>query len=47
MASGPRGRRYSDEFKSDVVALVRRSGRPIAHIAKELGCRSRSRPSSA
>ena len=37
MASGPRGRRYSNEFKSDAVALVRRSGRPIAHIAKELG----------
>ena len=37
MASGPRGRRYSDEFKADAVALVRRSGRPIAHIAKELG----------
>jgi transposase len=37
MASGPRGRRYSEEFKSDAVALVRRSGRPVAHIAKELG----------
>ena len=32
-----RGRRYSNEFKSDAVALVRRSGRPIADIAKELG----------
>jgi transposase len=32
-----RGRRHSEEFKADAVALVRKSGRPIAQIAKELG----------
>lgn len=37
MASGPHRIRYTDEFKSDAVALVRRSGRPISHVAKELG----------
>ena len=38
MASGPKGRtRYSDEFKADAVELVRRTGRPISHVAKELG----------
>ena len=37
MASGRRGRPYSDEFKSDAVALVHSSGRPIAQVAKELG----------
>lgn len=29
--------RYPAEFRSDVVALVRSSGRPIAPVAKELG----------
>ena len=37
MASGRRGRPYSDEFKSDAVALVHSSGRPIAQVAKEFG----------
>ena len=37
MASGPHRARYTEEFKSDAVALVRRSGRPISHVAKELG----------
>ena len=32
-----RGRRHSEEFKADAVALVRKSGRPIAEVAKELG----------
>jgi transposase len=32
-----RGRRYNEEFKTDAVALVRKSGRPVAHVAKELG----------
>jgi transposase len=32
-----RGRRYSEEFKADAVALVRKSGRPVAQVAKELG----------
>jgi transposase len=32
-----RGRRHSEEFKSDAVALVRKSGRPVAQVAKELG----------
>ena len=32
-----RGRRYSEEFKADAVALVRKSGRPVAQLAKELG----------
>ncbi len=32
-----RGRRHSEEFKADAVALVRKSGRPIAQVAKELG----------
>ncbi|MDA8070224.1 MAG: transposase [Actinomycetota bacterium] len=30
-------KRYSDEFKADAVALLRRSGRPIAEVARELG----------
>ncbi len=30
-------RRYSAEFKSDAVALLRTSGRPIAEVARELG----------
>ena len=29
--------RYSDEFKADAVALVNKSGRPVAQVAKELG----------
>ena len=32
-----RGRPYSEEFKADAVALVHKSGRPIAQLAKELG----------
>ncbi len=32
-----RGRRHSEEFKADTVALVRKSGRPVAQVAKELG----------
>ncbi len=41
MATGPKGRaRYSDEFKADAVELVRRTGRPISHVAKELGAGS-------
>ncbi len=32
-----RGRPYSEEFKADAVALVRKSGRPVAQVAKELG----------
>lgn len=30
-------RRYSAEFKSDAVALLRTSGRSIAEVARELG----------
>lgn len=30
-------RSFSDEFKRDAVALVRDTGRPIAHVADELG----------
>jgi transposase len=30
-------RRYSDEFKADAVALVRKSGRPVRQVAQELG----------
>jgi transposase len=37
MGKGSRGRRYSDEFKADAVALFRRSGRSIKAVAKELG----------
>jgi transposase len=34
----PRPRRgFTKEFKRDAVELVRSSGRPIAHIARELG----------
>jgi transposase len=34
----PRTRReFTTEFKRDAVELVRTSGRPIAHIARELG----------
>jgi transposase-like protein len=28
---------FTPEFRRDAVALVRSSGRPIAHIARELG----------
>jgi transposase len=37
MAKRPTNRRYTEEFKADAVALVRRSGRPIAEVARELG----------
>lgn len=30
-------RRYTPEFKSDAVALLRSSGRSIAEVARELG----------
>lgn len=30
-------RRYTDEFKSEAVQLVRDSGRPVAQVARELG----------
>jgi transposase-like protein len=34
----PRTRReFTTEFKRDAVELVRTSGRPIAHIARDLG----------
>jgi transposase len=29
--------KYTDEFKRDAVDLVRSSGRPINHVARELG----------
>jgi transposase len=29
--------KYTDEFKRDAVGLVRSSGRPINHVARELG----------
>lgn len=29
--------RYSEEFRADAVALVRKSGRPVAQLARELG----------
>ncbi len=36
--SSNRSRRsFSDEFKRDAVALVRETGRPITHVADELG----------
>ena len=35
---GETRRRWSAEFKRDAVALVRSSGRPIADVARELGC---------
>jgi transposase len=35
---GDTRRRWSPEFKRDAVALVRSSGRPIADVARELGC---------
>src|SRR2546421_2134799 len=35
---GETRRRWSPEFKRDAGALVRSSGRPIAEVAKELGC---------
>lgn len=31
-------RKWSPEFKRDAVALVRSSGRPLADVARELGC---------
>ncbi len=39
-----RGRRHSEEFKADAVALVRKSGRPVAQVAKSSG--STIRPSA-
>ena len=30
-------RKFTPEFKRDAVELVRSSGQPVAHIAKELG----------
>lgn len=30
-------RRYTDEFKSEAVQLVRDSGRPVAQVAREVG----------
>jgi transposase len=32
-----RRRQFTAEFKRDAVELVRTTGRPIAHIAAELG----------
>jgi transposase len=32
-----RPRQFTEEFKCDVVEVVRSSGRPIAQIARELG----------
>jgi transposase len=29
--------KYTEEFKRDAVDLVRSSGRPINHVARELG----------
>jgi transposase len=47
-----RRRQFTPEFKRDAVELVRATGRPIAHIAAELGIydstlgRGSSRPRS-
>jgi transposase len=30
-------RRFTDEFKSEAVRLIRESGRPVAQVARELG----------
>src|SRR3972149_4599010 len=30
-------RRFTAEFKEEAVALVRRAGRPVAEVARELG----------
>lgn len=35
---GQHRRQFSPEFKLDAVELVRSSGRPVAQVAKELGC---------
>jgi transposase len=35
---GRQRRQFSPEFKRDAVDLVRSSGRPIADVARELGC---------
>ncbi len=35
---GRHRRQFSPEFKRDAVELVRSSGRPVAQVAKELGC---------
>ena len=37
MSKGATNKRYTPEFKRDAVALLRSSGRPITHVAKELG----------
>lgn len=38
MGEAPTGRRYSDEFKADAVALWRSSpGRSVKEVARELG----------
>jgi transposase-like protein len=37
-SDGPRFRRsYSSQFRAEAVQLVVSSGRPVAHVAKELG----------
>ena len=35
---GQHRRRVSPEFKRDAVTLLNSSGRPIAEVARELGC---------
>ncbi len=30
-------RRFTDEFKLEAVRLIRKSGRPVAQVARELG----------
>lgn len=50
-----RRRRFSEEFKRDAAALVIDTGRPVAHVARELGVyessltrwRRRSAPTAA
>jgi transposase-like protein len=33
-----RGRRFSPQFKAEAVQLVTETGKPIAEVARDLGC---------
>ncbi len=37
---GRKRRAYSHEFKVEAIRLMRESGRPISHLARELGIRA-------
>jgi transposase-like protein len=36
------GNRYTDEFKADVIRMVKEGGRPVGSVAKDLGVNSQT-----